>query len=84
MIESLSATSRWKTAIKSAVPFLIPMYLYMYVRGILSCVFFICHNLFIFKLDRSDQNWMETLKMAPLFWNYLFPETHVADQLDWK
>ena len=21
----------------------------------------------IFKLDRSDQNWMETLKMAPLF-----------------
>ena len=27
---------------------------------------------------------METLEMAPLFWNYLFPETHVADQLDWK
>jgi hypothetical protein len=39
---------------------------------------------FIFKLDRSDQNWMETLEMAQLFWNYLFPETHVADQLDWK
>jgi hypothetical protein len=30
------------------------------------------------------QNWMGTLEMAPLFWNYLFPETHVADQLDWK
>jgi hypothetical protein len=39
---------------------------------------------FIFKLDRSDQNWMETLEMALLFWNYLFPETHVADPLDWK
>jgi hypothetical protein len=39
---------------------------------------------FIFKLDRSDQNLMETLEMALLFWNYLFPETHVADQLDWK
>jgi hypothetical protein len=42
-----------------------------------------CHNFFIFKLDRSHQNWMETLEMAPLFWNYLFPQTHVADQLDW-
>ena len=27
---------------------------------------------------------VETLEMALLFWNYLFPETHVADQLDWK
>lgn len=31
------SAARWKTAIKSAVPFLIPMY--MYVRGILSCVY---------------------------------------------
>ena len=45
MIESLSATSRWKTAIKSAVPFLIPMY--MYVRGILSCVYLPPHLPFI-------------------------------------